>query len=130
MKEELSKLILSRPYHQWLGLSLLDVGEGRVEIAAKWRPEWIVNPDGNYIHGGVLAALVDLGADFALYSHAKRGVPTIDLRVDYHAPARGSLRVVGKLIRYGRRVSTAEAEVFDEEGRLVASGRGTYLTGA
>ena len=120
---------MSRPFHQWLGLSVLDVGADYVEIAATWRPEWIVNPEGQYIHGGILAALVDLGADMSLYSRIGKGVPTIDLRVDYHAPARGNLRVVGKVVRFGKRVSSAQAEVFDRDGRLVASGRGVFHTG-
>ena len=129
MKEELNKLLLSRPFHQWLGLSVLDVGEGYVDIAAKWRPEWIVNVEGQYIHGGILAALVDLGADMSLYSFTKRGVPTIDLRVDYHAPARGDLKVAGRVVKYGKRVACAQAEVFDGDGKLVASGRGVFHTG-
>ena len=108
---------------------MLDVGDDYVEIAATWRPEWIVNPEGQYIHGGILAALVDLGADMSLYSRIGKGVPTIDLRVDYHAPARGNLRVVGKVVRFGKRVSSAQAEVFDRDGRLVASGRGVFHTG-
>lgn len=64
MKNEINALIQSRPFHQWLGLEVTDVGEGHVEITAQWRPEWIVNPEGNYIHGGILASLVDLGADW------------------------------------------------------------------
>lgn len=129
MKEKLNEFLLSRPFHQWLGLSVLDVGGDYVEIAAIWRPEWIVNPEGQYIHGGILAALVDLGADMSLYSRIGKGVPTIDLRVDYHAPARGDLRVVGKVVKFGKRFSSAQAEVFDRDGRLVASGRGVFHTG-
>lgn len=129
LKNDINALIKARPFHQWLGLDVTDVSEGRVEITAQWRPEWVVNPEGNYIHGGILAALVDLGADWALFSHTRRGVPTIDLRVDYHAPARGNLRVVGTVVKVGRRISSAEARVFDESGKLVASGRGVYQTG-
>ena len=129
MENEINALIQSRPFHQWLGLEVTDVGEGHVEITAQWRPEWIVNPEGNYIHGGILASLVDLGADWALFSHTGRGVPTIDLRVDYHAAARGNLRIVGTVLKAGRKIPSAEAKVFDESGKLVASGRGVYQTG-
>ena len=51
MKNEINALIQSRPFHQWLGLEVTDVGEGHVEITAQWRPEWIVNPEGNYNPG-------------------------------------------------------------------------------
>jgi len=129
MKDEANALIKSRPYHQWLGIEVISVSEGQIEITARWREEWVVNPDRNYIHGGILAALVDLGADWSFYFHTRQGVPTIDLRVDYHAPARGNLRVVGTVLKYGQRISSAEAKVFDSDGQLVASGRGTFQTG-
>lgn len=122
--------LLRGPYHQWLGLEVQNVADGEITITAKFRDEWVVNVEGGYIHGGILAALVDLGADWALVSHTGKGVPTIDLRVDYHRAARGDLKVVGKIIKTGRQVSVAEASVFDAEGRLVASGRGVYSTPA
>jgi len=49
--------------------------------------------------------------------------------VDYHAAAMpGDLTVRGKVIRMGRQFSTAEAQVLDATGKLLASGRGTYFT--
>ena len=120
--------LLRGPYHQWLGLQVASVAEGEITLTAKFREEWIVNPDGGYIHGGILAALVDLGADWALVSHTGKGVPTVDLRVDYHRPARGDLKIVGTVIKTGRLVSVAQANVYDAEDRLVASGRGVYAT--
>ena len=75
------------PFHEWLGLKVVSVSEGEIELTATWREEWVVNPDKGYTHGGILAALVDLAADWALVSKTGRGVPTIDLRVDYHRAA-------------------------------------------
>ena len=107
----------------------MTVEDDGIEIKATWREEWVVNPERRYTHGGVLAALVDLGADWAMVKKLGRGVPTIDLRVDYHAAAMpGDLTVRGKVIRMGRQFSTAEAQVLDAEGKLLASGRGTYFT--
>jgi acyl-coenzyme A thioesterase PaaI-like protein len=42
----------------------------------------------------------------------------------------GDLKAVGRIIRIGGTFSTAEAEVFDGDGKLVASGRGLYFSGA
>jgi len=122
--------LLKGPYHQWLGLQVLEVGEGSIELSATWREEWVVNVEGGYTHGGILAALVDLTADWALVSKTGKGVPTIDLRVDYHRAAKGDLRACGKVIKFGKQFSVAEAQVFDIEGNLVASGRGVYSTPA
>lgn len=122
--------LLKGPYHQWLGLEVVEVGEGSIELTAKWRGEWVVNVEGGYTHGGILAALVDLTADWALVSKTGKGVPTVDLRVDYHRAAKGDLRATGKVIKFGKQFSVAEAQVFDAEGNLVASGRGLYSTPA
>lgn len=121
--------LLRGPYHQWLGLKVLSVGDGEIVLKAAWREEWVVNLEGGYTHGGILAALVDLAADWALVSSTGRGVPTVDLRVDYHRAARrGDLVVHGRVVKIGGQFSVAEARVSDEEGKLVASGRGVYLT--
>lgn len=118
------------PFHEWLGLDVQNVSEDSIELTAKWREEWVVNPDGGYTHGGILAALVDLTADWALVAKTGRGVPTIDLRVDYHRAAKGDLKAVGQVIKFGKQFSVAEAKVFDLDGNLVASGRGVYSTPA
>jgi acyl-coenzyme A thioesterase PaaI-like protein len=40
----------------------------------------------------------------------------------------GDLIARGKVVRFGSQFSTAEAELIDKDGKLVASGRGTYFT--
>jgi len=127
--ERLQQLMTRGPYHQWLGLQLISAAAGEVEFKATWREEWVISPERRFTHGGILATLVDIGADWALFSTTGRGVPTIDLRIDYHAPAMpGDLTVRGKVVRAGSQLSCAEARIYDASGRLLASGRGTYLT--
>ncbi len=129
--EQLQERLLRAPYHQWLGLKVEEVGKGTVTIRATWREEWVVNPDRRYTHGGILAALVDLTADWALGAQLGRGIPTIDMRVDYHRVALpGDLVCKGKIVKQGGQFSVAEAEIFDLDGKLCASGRGVYLTAA
>ena len=127
--EQVQALVTRAPFHQWLGLTVLTVGDDSIEIKAKWREEWVVNVERRYTHGGILAALIDLAADFALIKQTGRGVPTIDMRVDYHRVAMpGDLIMRGKVVRAGSQFATAEAQIFDLDGKLIASGRGTYLT--
>lgn len=124
---EIEAKILRGPFHQWLGLKVLSVGEGEITIQATWRPEWVVNADRGYTHGGILATLIDLAADWALVSQTGRGVPTVDLRVDYHRAAmQGDLTCEGKVVKFGRQICVSEARVYDAERRLLASGRGVY----
>ena len=127
--EQVQALITRAPFHQWLGLTVLAVTDDSIEIKATWREEWVVNPERRYTHGGILAALIDLAADFALIKQTGRGVLTIDMRVDYHRAAMpGDLIARGKVVRFGSQFSTAEAELIDKDGKLIASGRGTYFT--
>ena len=127
--EQVQAIITRAPFHQWLGLTVVAVGDDSIEIKAKWREEWVVNVERRYTHGGILAALIDLAADFALIKQTGRGVPTIDMRVDYHRVAMpGDLIMGGKVVRSGSQFATAEAQIFDLDGKLIASGRGTYLT--
>jgi uncharacterized protein (TIGR00369 family) len=127
--EQVQALVTRAPFHQWLGLTVVAVSDNGIELRAKWREEWVVNKERGITHGGVLAALIDLAADWAMVKQTGRGVPTVDLRVDYHRPALpGDLVALGKVIRAGSQFATAEAQIFDHDGKLVASGRGTYLT--
>ena len=127
--QQVQDIVARAPFHQWLGLTVLTVGDDSIEIKAKWREEWVVNVDRRYTHGGILAALIDLAADFAMVKQTGRGVPTIDMRVDYHRVAMpGDLIMRGKVVRSGSQFSTAEAYIFDLDGKLICSGRGTYLT--
>lgn len=125
--ESVQALITRGPFHQWLGLQVQSVGDEEIEIKATWRPEWVVNPDAGYTHGGILGALVDLTADWALVSTTGRGVPTIDMRVDYHRAAmKGDLTCKGKVVKSGKQFSVCEASIYNEQGQLLASGRGVY----
>ena len=127
--ERVQTMITRAPYHQWLGLKVDAVLDDGIELTATWREEWVVNPEQRYTHGGVLAALIDLAADWAMIKKLGRPVPTIDLRVDFHRPALpGDLSCRGKIVKVGSQFSCSESFVFDASGKLLASGRGTYLS--
>ena len=127
--ERVREIVTRAPYHKWLGLEVVALHDEGIELKAKWREEWVVNTERRYTHGGILAALIDLGADWAMVRKTGRGVPTIDMRIDFHAVALpGDLTIKGKIVRMGSQFSTAEAQIFDAQGKLLASGRGTYLT--
>jgi uncharacterized protein (TIGR00369 family) len=127
--ERVQTMITRAPYHQWLGLKVNTIHDDGIELTATWREEWVVNTERGYTHGGVLAALIDLAADWAMIKKLGRPVPTIDLRVDYHSPAApGDLSCRGKIVKIGGQFSSSESFVFDAAGKLLASGRGTNFT--
>ena len=127
--EKLQQLITRGPFNQWLNFTVMKADAEGLEVRVKWRDEWVVNPDRRYTHGGILAAIVDVAADYAIAAELGRAVPTIDLRVDYHKAAMpGDLTAKARVVRMGSQYSTAETSIYDKDGALVASGRGTYFT--
>jgi uncharacterized protein (TIGR00369 family) len=129
--ETLASMVQDCPFHRWLRVRLKGLSADGVEIELPWREEFSSDPDAPYAHGGVLASLVDLAADYAVAARLGRGVPTIDLHVDYHRPAfPGALVARASVVRLGGTVGVAEARISDEKGALVASGRALFLTRA
>ena len=129
--ETLQQLISRGPFNKWLNFTVLAAGRDGVEIRAAWREEWVVHPERRYTHGGILAAIIDVAADYAIAARLGNPVPTIDIRVDYHKAAMpGDLTAKARVVRLGSQFSTAEASIYDKDGALIASGRGTYFTAA
>ena len=127
--DDAQALVNRGPYLSWLGVQVLAFDKDGIEVKATWRQEWIANPTLQQTHGGILAALIDFAADFALVPHLGRMVPTLDMRVDYHRLAKpGDLTVKGRVVKLGRQLAVCEAEIFNLAGELIASGRGAYVT--
>ncbi len=127
--EKLQERLTANPFNAWMGLKILRLDEDSIEIGLVWREEMISNPAARRTHGGILSALVDVAADFMIAAKIGAPAPTVDMRIDFHrAAAPGDLRAVGRVVRLGNTFSTAAAEVYDGEDRLIASGRGLYYT--
>jgi uncharacterized protein (TIGR00369 family) len=125
----LAKMVRNCPFHLWLGVTLTKLEPHSVEVHMPWREEFVSDPEIRYTHGGILAALIDLAADYAIAARLGRGVPTIDMRIDYHKAAMpGPLLARARVIKLGGTLATAEAQLYDEHDALIASGRGVYLT--
>jgi uncharacterized protein (TIGR00369 family) len=113
-----------------LGMEILALGEGHVEIGLMTRAEF-ANPAGS-LHGGISATLLDSVLALAVHSTLPDGVgyTTLDLAVKYLRPvavAGVRLRAIGNVVHRGRQVVTGEATVRDEADRLVATGTATCL---
>jgi uncharacterized protein (TIGR00369 family) len=119
------------PYHRFLRLEAVSADAERRSVVVRMpnRPEFRLDPDSDAIHGGVLAALVDVTGHAAVACTTGRVAPTVDLRIDYLSAARGkALTATGWLLKAGRSIARADVEVRDEEERLVVAGRGTFST--
>jgi uncharacterized protein (TIGR00369 family) len=129
--ETLAAMVKGCPFHEWLGVELVRLDATGIAIRMPWRAEFVSDPERGYAHGGVLASLIDLAADYAVAARLGRGAPTVDMRVDYHRAAMpGPLIARAAVIKVGSTLATAEARVLDEHDELVASGRALFFTRA
>jgi uncharacterized protein (TIGR00369 family) len=106
-----------------------DTSNGFVEMKMPMLVELARDADISQFHGGPIASFIDTAGDFAIALICGHGVPTINFRVDYVRPSGGShLIALATARRVGRTVGVADIDVFDDQERLVAIGRGCYGT--
>ena len=119
------------PYIRHAGMEVVSLDHDGLAISVRMRmrPEFERRAGTGQWHGGPIAALIDVAGDYALALHAGGPVPTINFRTDYLRPAVDtSLTATARVRRAGRTVGVVDIDVADDEGRLVAVGRGAYGT--
>jgi uncharacterized protein (TIGR00369 family) len=127
----LRQSIATAPFHQWLCPTVAEADEssGRVVISLALRPEFRREPDQPGVHGGIVAALIDIAGHAAVAAKLRRGAPTIDLRIDYVRLAAGTrLLATVDPVRIGRSIGLVDSRVTDDKDTLVAVGRGVFST--
>ena len=106
--DKLEARLIANPFNAWMGLHLIALDDDGLTLGLRWREEMISNPDARVTHGGILSALIDVAADFAIAAKVGRPVPTVDMRVDFHRAAQpGDLSATGRVIRLGGTNSVA-----------------------
>jgi uncharacterized protein (TIGR00369 family) len=119
-------------YWRFLGIEVLDAGEGWVRLRLPVRDE-LRNGPGAPVHGGALSSLLDaaVGGAIATVNEANQGgvgQATLDLNITYIGAARtGAVIAEGRVIRRGGTIAFGEADLRDESGELLARGRVTYM---
>lgn len=129
--DNLMAIANSSPFIQFMNLELLsaDAQTGAISMKMPMRSEFERGGGSGQFHGGPIAALIDTVGDFAVAILVKGGVPTINFRVDYLRPSTGShLTAVATVRRSGRTVGVVDIDVYDDQKRLTAVGRGCYGT--
>jgi uncharacterized protein (TIGR00369 family) len=120
------------PFNKFLGMRVIHVERGLVEIQVPWRDELVGDPMKPAMHGGVISALADTAGGMAIWSALENPllrVSTIDLRVDYLRPGRlENILAEAKTVRVGRSVGVADIRLFHASARgdTVATGKGVY----
>jgi uncharacterized protein (TIGR00369 family) len=116
------------PFVEELGMELTAAADGHAEARLPLRDEHSSNPATRIAHGGVTYSLADTVGGAAVVSLSGTISPTVDMRMDYLAPATDDLRAEADVVRNGGSVAVVDVEVYDDAGHHVASARGTYKT--
>ena len=128
-RERLFALIDGSPFVRHMGMRITDLAWGRATFEMT-PEEFRLQPLG-VVHGGNVATLIDSAAFWACYLSMGSdydGLASVDLKLNYLAPARvETLHSTGKLIKAGKTLSYAEADVRTGDGRLVAHGTSTLM---
>ena len=104
---------------------------GMVLVSISLKPEFACDTGTGLFHGRPIAALIDTEGCFMMIMVLGYGVPAINFRTEYLRPAiNTSLHVTASLRRVGRTVGIVDVDVNNDEGKLVAVGRGTLGSNA
>jgi uncharacterized protein (TIGR00369 family) len=132
-------------FNQVLGFRILSYDPDDPRVRFDMRPELIGHPIRKILHGGVIAAVLDATAGYAvllaiLKAHPGesietllarfRHMSTIDLRIDYVRPGRGAHFVgTARVLRLGSKVGAARMELHNDSGDLIAAGAAAFMVG-
>ncbi len=129
--EQLQGFLDYAPFHEFLKMRVesIDREAQRLCLRLPFRREYQRMPDPPQIHGGPIASLIDIAGTYVMWAVLGKGVPTINLRIDYLRPVVDSaLRATASVRRAGRTIAVVDIDVHDDKDRLVAVGRGSYGT--
>ena len=110
-----------------IGARLTSVEPGATEVSLPYRDD--LTQQKGYIHGGIVGMIADSACGYAAFSlmPADCSLVTVEYKINILAPARGSLVARGQVVKAGRSLSVARGEVYDEDGRHVASMQQTLM---
>ncbi|MFQ5788926.1 MAG: thioesterase family protein [Acidobacteriota bacterium] len=133
------------PFNKVLGVTIDRLTFDRAALRFSMREELVGNYLRQSLHGGVIAAALDLTGGLVAFLSAIKGmegepaekkmerlasVGTIDLRVDYLRPGTGRhFLATGFILRAGNKVAVTRMELHNDKKSLIAVGTGAYMVG-
>jgi len=146
VREMIATLFQERvPFNQLIGLEVATYEKDNIELKIKMKPDLVGNILHGILHGGVTASILDVAGGMVIFNQTLeqmklvteesvvkkiQNLGTIDLRIDYLRPGRGSeFTATATVIRAGNKVAVARMELHNEKGDHIAFGTGTYMIG-
>ena len=129
-REQIQERLLHSPFNALLDLEVVSADPEKQELVMrlKMRPEFERLAGSGQWHGGPIAAAIDIVGDYGLAMLLGKPLPTINLRVDYLRPGKGTLTLIARIRRTGKTVGVVDIDVLNEASDLIAIGRANYST--
>ena len=110
-----------------IGATLTVVEPGYVEIELPYRED--LTQQKGFIHGGIVGMIADTACGYAAYSlmPASASLVTVEYKINILSPATRSLVARGEVVKSGRSLTVARAEVYADDGKHVASMQQTLM---
>lgn len=116
------------PFSKWANGKIIKAEFGLMELEFEVRPE-MANPT-KLLHGGIQCALMDDVIGITTATLGYKGFPiSIDFHVDYLGKVQvgEKVRVIGEIIREGRNIIHANAEIRDMNNNLISTSNSNLL---
>ncbi|MEN6461208.1 MAG: PaaI family thioesterase [Syntrophomonas sp.] len=122
-------IYINQRCHQTMGFKLTYLGNGVAGM--EMVPDPIFSTRGGRVHGGTIASLADtvMGAAAATIGYGQI-YRTVEMKLNYLAPVfeEAVLTAEGRVVHPGKSLAVVEANLFNNEGKLVARSMGTFFS--
>src|SRR5438874_8430700 len=110
-----------------IGASLAAVAPGRVEVALPFRDD--LTQQKGFVHGGIIGMIADSACGYAAYSlmPADCTLVTAEYKINLLASATSALVARGEVVKPGRTLPVARAEVYAFVGTRIATMQQTVM---
>lgn len=124
--KKLSEIFYKQDFLSLIDCKLEEAEIGRVVISLENKKKF--SQGLGFMHGGMVAAMLDTASGFAAFSVLEDGkhVVTSDLKINYLRPVVCKKVIcVGEVLKAGKSLIVVEANVLDEENKILAKMLGT-----
>lgn len=116
------------PIADFMGFKVVQAEKGRIVIEMPTRRE-MLNSVGA-VQGGMVTTIADAAMGMAAVTllDDDHTAATVELKINFlRAPGLARLTATGRIVHQGRKLMMAEADVVNEEGKLVAKATSTLI---
>jgi len=126
--EAISNVVNQSPYFSLLSMKIKDLEWGTSVLEVQLEEKHL-QPFG-YVHGGVIASVMDAATFWAVFPQVKdgTGLTTVEIKVNFLAPIqKGKLVAKGRCIKKGKTLALGDATIHDAKGNLLGHGTATMM---